>query len=170
MSTPYVGEIRMFGFGRVPNGWFSCDGSLQPISEYEVLYTLIGTTYGGDGQQTYALPDMRGRVPVHQGQGQSGYVVGQSGGAETVTLTSAQIPPHTHGLRASTQPASASHDATDALGSSTKANYYGAGDPTLPMDAKAMTTAGLGHAHNNVAPYVALNYIISLFGVFPSQN
>jgi microcystin-dependent protein len=170
MSLPYVGEIRLFAGNFAPAGWAFCDGQLLSIAENDVLFELIGTTYGGDGQQTFALPDMRGRVPLHQGTGQSSYGIGQAGGAETVALTSAQIPPHTHGLRASTQAATLAHDGTEALGASTKANYYGAGDPTLAMDAKAMTSIGQGHAHNNLAPFVALNYIISLFGVFPSQN
>jgi len=123
MSLPYVGEIRLFAGNFPPNGWAFCDGQLLSIAENEVLFELIGTTYGGDGQVTYALPDMRGRVPVHQGTGQSSYVIGQSGGVENVTLSAAQMPAHTHGLRASTQAAKAANDASNAYGSSTSANY-----------------------------------------------
>ena len=170
MSLPYVGEIRLFAGNFPPNGWAFCDGQLLSIAENEVLFALIGTTYGGDGQITYALPDMRGRVPVHQGTGQSSYVIGQSGGVENVTLTAAQMPAHSHGLRASTQAAKAANDASNAYGASTSANYYGAGTPTMPMDAGTLANAGSGLSHNNMAPYTALNYIISLFGVFPSQN
>jgi len=172
MSEPYVGEIRMFAGNFPPVGWAFCDGQLLSIAENEVLFALIGTTYGGDGQSTYALPDLRGRVPVHQGQsaGTSPYVIGQNGGAENVTLTAAQLGPHTHGLRASTQPASGAHTASDALGSSTQASYYGSGEANVPMDGAAFSMAGGGQPHNNMAPFVALNFIIALFGVFPSQN
>ena len=172
MSLPYVGEIRLFAGNFAPNGWAFCDGQLLSIAENEVLFELIGTTYGGDGQVTYALPDLRGRVPVHQGQGPglSSYVAGQAGGVENVTLTAGQMPAHTHGLRASTQAAKAADDQTNAYGASTSANYYGSGTPNVPMDAGTLANTGGGLPHGNVAPFTALNYIISLFGVFPSQN
>lgn len=104
MSEPFIGEIRMFGFGRTPIGWQACDGSLLKISDYETLYVLVGTTYGGDGQTTFGVPDLRGRVPVHQGQGPNltNRPLGQGGGTETVTLTEAQLPSHSHGLLATT--------------------------------------------------------------------
>jgi microcystin-dependent protein len=172
MSEPYVGEIRMFAGNFPPVGWMFCDGQVLPIDHYEVLFDLIGTTYGGDGQTTFALPDLRGRVPLHWGQspGTSSYVLGQSGGAESVALNPQQLPSHAHALSASTQPAGAAHDATDALGSSTKASYYGGGTPNVPMDSQAFSTSGGGQPHSNVAPFVALNYIIALFGIFPSQS
>lgn len=171
MSLPYVGEIRLFAGNFAPNGWAFCDGQILSIAENEVLFNLIGTLYGGDGQSTFALPDMRGRVPMHQGSnGQSNYLAGQNGGVENVTLTAAQMPAHTHGLRASTQAAKAADDSTNAFGSSTSANYYGAGTPTLTMDAGMLSNIGGGLVHNNMGPFTALNFIISLFGVYPTQN
>src|SRR5476649_14542 len=110
MSTPFVGEIRLFAGNFPPNGWLFCDGQLLSIAENEVLFDLIGTTYGGDGVNTYAVPDLRGRVPVHQGNnGQSNYVIGQQGGVENVTLTPGQMPAHSHAMLASTSPAGATH-------------------------------------------------------------
>ncbi|TWQ48673.1 phage tail protein, partial [Xanthomonas vasicola] len=109
MGTPFIGEIRMFGFGRTPQGWQACDGSLLQISEYEPLYVLLGTAYGGNGSSTFAVPDLRGRLPIHQGQGPalSNYVLAQSAGTETVTLTSLQMPAHTHTAQATTAAATA---------------------------------------------------------------
>ena len=172
MSEPFVGEVRLFAGNFAPNGWAFCDGQLVPISENETLFNLIGTTYGGDGQNTFALPDLRGRVPVHQGSnGQSGfYVVGEQGGVETVTLSAPQMPAHTHAMLASTTAASSAHAAADVLGSSAAMNLYGTGTPNMAMDANALSALGGGQPHDNMPPYVALNYIVSFFGVFPSQN
>ena len=172
MSLPYVGEIRLFAGNFAPVGWAFCDGQLLAISQNEVLFNLIGTTYGGDGQTTYALPDLRGRVPLHQGQGSgtSNYVIGQNGGVENVAINAAQMPSHTHGLRASTQAAKAVDDESNAFGSSTSANYYGAVTQTVPMDAGAFTSIGSGQAHNNMGPFTGMSFIISLFGVYPTQN
>jgi microcystin-dependent protein len=167
MSEPFVGEIRLFAGNFAPLNWAFCDGQLLSIAQNEVLFQLIGTTYGGDGQSTYALPDLRGRVPVHQG---NGYVQGQSGGQETVTLTGAQMPAHSHAMYASGAPASATHGPSEVLGSSATMNFYGSGAPNMAMDPNALTPAGGGQPHDNMPPFVALNYIISLFGVFPSQN
>ena len=170
MSTPYVGEIRLFAGNFPPNGWMFCDGALLSIVESEVLFDLIGTTYGGDGQTTFQLPDLRGRVPVHQGNsGQSNYVMGQSGGVETVTLTAAQLPHHTHALNASTNAAVSTKGPVDALGASTM-NLYGASTPNMAMEPTAIAPVGGNGPHENMAPFTAINYIISLFGVFPSQN
>ena len=170
MSEPFVGEIRLFAGNFPPNGWQFCDGQLMAISESEVLFDLIGTTYGGDGQTTFALPDMRGRLPVHQGSsGASNYQMGQSGGVENVTLTPAQMPQHTHAMSASTSAASASHGPSEVLGSSATMNLYGSGTPNMAMDPNAITQVGGGLPHNNVPPFVALSYIISMFGIFPSQ-
>ena len=171
MSQPYVGEIRMFAGNFAPLGWAFCDGQLLSIAENEVLFQLIGTTYGGDGQNTYALPDLRGRVPVHQGNnGQSNDVIGQSGGVETVTLTAAQMPAHRHAMLASTTPAAATHGPSEVLGSSATMKLYGTGTPNMAMDPNAITAVGGGQPHDNMPPFVALSYIVSLFGVFPSQN
>ena len=170
MSQPYVGEIRLFAGNFPPNGWQFCDGQLLSIAQNPVLFDLIGTTYGGDGVATYALPDMRGRVPVHQGRSTgSTYVMGQSGGAENVTLAASQMPAHTHAMSASTSAASAAHGPAEVLGSSTM-SLYGSGTPNMAMDPNAITQVGGGQPHPNVPPFVALSYIISLFGIFPTQN
>src|SRR5688572_28917290 len=168
MSTPYVGEIRMFGFGRVPNGWFSCDGSLQPISEYEVLYTLIGTTYGGDGESTFALPDLRGRVPIHQGTGASGsnYILAETGGVEEVTLTVNQIPNHGHPLLCSTDPAS-QRSPQAGLFARAGAEAYASEFTAQVIAPTTVSPAGGSQPHTNFQPYLCVNFIISLFGIFP---
>ena len=171
MSAPFVGEIRLFAGNFPPQNWMFCDGQLLSIAQSEVLFDLIGTTYGGDGQTTFALPDMRGRVPVHQGgNGTSNYVMGQSGGVENVTLTLNQMPQHTHAMSASTSAASAAHGPSEVLGSSTTTMLYGTGTPNMAMDPNAITQFGGGQPHANVPPFVALSYIISLFGIFPTQN
>jgi microcystin-dependent protein len=171
MGQPYVGEIRMFGGNFAPAGWAFCNGSLMPIAENETLFNLIGTTYGGDGQQTFALPDMRGRVPMHQGSGPglSPRVLGELGGSETVTLTSAQMPMHSHALRAASSLASLGSPAGTVL-AKTGANSYDTAAPSAPMAAGAIPAAGGSQPHSNMAPYCAVNYIISLFGIFPSQT
>ena len=171
MSQPYIGEIRLFAGNFAPIGWMFCDGQLLSIAENEVLFQLIGTTYGGDGQTTYALPDLRGRVPVHQGSsGQSNYIIGETGGVESVTLATAQAPVHRHAMLASTSPAGATHGPAEVLGSSTAMNLYGTSAPNLPMDPNAITQVGGNQPHDNMPPFVALSYIVSLFGVFPSQS
>ena len=167
MAEPFVGEVRLFAGNFPPVNWAFCDGQLLSIAENQVLFALIGTTYGGDGQVTYALPDLRGRVPVHQA---SGYVMGQDGGSESVTLSPAHMPAHSHAMMASTTPASASHGPADVLGSSTAMNLYGSGTPNMAMDPNAITPAGGNQPHDNMPPFVAMNYIIALFGIFPSQN
>ena len=172
MADPYIGEIRLFAGNYAPNGWALCQGQLMAISENETLFTLIGTTYGGDGQITFALPDLRGRVPVHQGTGPglSQRSIGQVGGSETVTLTAPQMPAHTHAQMASKLAAVASAGPAGNMLAATTVNLYGGGPPTMPMAAAAVTPSGGGQAHDNMAPFVAMNHIISLFGVFPSQN
>jgi microcystin-dependent protein len=170
MSNPFVGEIRLFAGNFPPQGWSFCDGQLMSIAENVVLFQLIGTTYGGDGQNTFALPDLRGRVPVHQGIGQSSYVVGQQGGAETVTVTAGQMPAHRHALLASTSPAGTTHGPSEVLGSSAAMRFYGSGTPNMAMDPTAVTQVGGNQPHDNMPPFVALSYIVSLFGIFPSQN
>jgi microcystin-dependent protein len=171
MSNPYVGEVRLFGGNFAPMDWAFCQGQLMPIAENEVLFQLIGTTYGGDGVQTFALPDLRGRVPVHQGQGPglSLRPIGQMAGSETVTLTVGQMPAHSHALRASTAAASVSAPA-GALLAATSVNSYDNTAAGTAMAAGAITPAGAALPHDNVAPSLALNYIISLYGVFPSPS
>lgn len=167
MAQPYVGELRLFAGNFAPAGWMFCDGSVLPISENETLFQLIGTTYGGDGQSTFGLPDLRGRVPVHQG---NGFTLAQTGGTETVTLTTAQVPAHTHALRASTAAGTNSAAGNALLAATGAVNSYGSGTPDQTMTADALTLSGGSQPHNNMAPFVAVSYIISLFGIFPSQN
>jgi microcystin-dependent protein len=172
MSEPYVGEIRLFAGNFAPAGWNFCDGQLLSIAENDTLFFLIGTTYGGDGESTFALPDLRGRVPVHQGQGpgRSPWGMGQSQGTEAVTLTLAQMPAHTHQLHASTHVASSHHGPGDVLGASPGTTIYGTGTPSQPMAKDTVAKVSGGHAHSNMGPSLAVNYIISMFGIFPSQG
>lgn len=168
MAQPYIGELRLFAGNFEPAGWMFCAGQLLPISENEALFQLIGTTYGGDGETTFALPDLRGRVPVHQG---NGYTLAQTGGAETVTLTSSQMPAHSHPLRASTAAATHSAPGNALLAATASVNSYGTGSADQPMTAGALTTqAGGSQPHDNMAPFLAVSYIISLFGIFPSPS
>ena len=170
MAQPYVGEIRMFAGNFNPAGWMFCNGSLLPILENETLFQLIGTTYGGDGQSTFALPDLRGRVPIHQGQGPglSGYVLAQSGGAEAVTLTQNQMPGHSHTALASNTGASDT-PANNFWANSTTGKPYSAAPPTVQMNTGTMGAAGGSQPHENMIPFLCVSYIISLFGIFPSQ-
>jgi len=158
----------MFAGNFAPAGWMFCEGQLLPISEYETLFNLIGTTYGGDGQSTFALPDLRGRIPIHQG---NGFTLAESGGAEEVTLTVSQIPAHSHPVIANgnvgTQP-SPSGNFFAAAG----VQLYAAAANAVPvaMNAKLGGSTGGSQPHSNFAPYLCVDFIISLFGVFPSQN
>lgn len=175
MSQPYIGEIRMFGFGRTPNGWQACDGSLLPISEYDALFALIGTTYGGDGQVTFAVPDLRGRLPIHQGQGPglSNYVIGQRAGTETVTLIQTQMPAHTHTAVATTGAASSLTPGPTLLpGAVSGDNFYvstTAGATAVPMSTQSTSLAGGNQPHENCMPTLTVQYCIATFGIFPSQ-
>lgn len=167
MSQPYIGEIRMFAGNFAPAGWMFCQGQVLPISENDALFNLIGTTYGGDGQNTFALPDLRGRIPLHQG---NGYTLSETGGAEAVTLTPQQLPQHTHAVRAGRTAATAAAGPTGVL-AATKAKLYGSDPaPDRPMAANAVTPAGGSQPHDNMAPFLGLSFIISLFGIYPSPN
>ena len=174
MGQPYVGEIRMFAGNFNPNGWMFCDGQLLPISENEVLFNLIGTTYGGDGQETFALPNLQGRLPLHQGSGPGGqsFVLGETAGTETVTLTTQQIPIHNHSLNATDAgPVAGPNGANPAVASTTQAGtmIYGAGAGTF-IHPNTLQLAGGGQPHENMQPFLCINFIISLFGVFPTQS
>ncbi len=171
MAQPYVGEIRIFAGNFAPAGWMLCEGQLLPISENETLFTLLGTTYGGDGQSTFGLPDLRGRLPVHQGTlaGQT-FTIGQAAGVESVTLTAQQIPVHTHPLNASTNNAAATAASGNLLAQTPSYTPYGAFSPISPLNAAAVGTAGGSQPHDNLQPYLCLNFIISLFGIFPTQT
>jgi microcystin-dependent protein len=173
MSQPFVGEIRMGGWNFAPQGWAFCDGQVLSIAENSVLFNLIGTTYGGDGQTTFALPDLRGRVPIHQGQGPglSSRAISQSGGEESVSLALSQIPSHSHALQASANASTAAAGpAGNLVANAGTTNVYASGPPGTDMSATAVGSAGGSQPHNNLAPYQCVSYIISLFGVFPSQN
>lgn len=166
MAQPYVGEIRMFAGNFAPAGWLFCEGQIIPISENETLFNLIGTTYGGDGQSTFALPDLRGRVPVHQG---NGIVLAESSGVEEVTLTLAQVPAHSHPLLASTLLASQETPANNVTGQSEVA-IYGSDSPFGAMNPASISSTGGGQPHTNFQPYLCVDFIISLYGIFPSQT
>lgn len=167
MAQPYVGEIRMFAGNFAPAGWMFCEGQLLPISENETLFQLIGTTYGGDGQSTFALPDLRGRLPLHQG---NGFVLAETGGAEEITLTVNQIPAHSHPLLASTSVANQSSPANNVVAQSTSADLYIEDTPAANMAATAIGSVGGSQPHTNFQPYLCVNHIISLFGIFPSPT
>ncbi|MBV8199189.1 MAG: phage tail protein [Acidobacteria bacterium] len=169
MSQPYVGEIRMFAGNFAPAGWMFCEGQLLPISEYETLFNLIGTTYGGDGQTTFALPDLRGRLPVHQG---NGFTLAETGGVETVTLTPSTIPAHSHPYLASTDAANNADPEGKVLGALQVAGneIYIPAAGTVPMNPAAIGSTGGSQPHDNFQPYLCIDFIISLFGVFPSQT
>ncbi len=166
MAQPYVGEIRMFAGNFAPAGWMFCEGQLLPISENETLFNLIGTTYGGDGQSTFGLPDLRGRLPVHQG---NGVTLAQTGGAETVTLTVQQIPAHSHTMQATNNiPAQVSPQ--NNLTGQAAAKLYRAGNPSVFLNPQSMGMIGGSQPHNNFQPYLCVDFIISLFGIFPSPS
>jgi microcystin-dependent protein len=172
MANPYVGQIIMFAGNFAPLGWALCNGQLLSIAENEVLFNLIGTTFGGDGTSTFALPDLQGRMPVHMGTSTTGssYIMGEKTGAETVTLTVGELPQHSHGAKGS--PAGnvvspAGHFWSTDPGGNTAA-YTSANDATMAADAIGSHTAA--QPHDNMKPFVAVNYVISLFGIFPSQN
>jgi microcystin-dependent protein len=163
---PYLGEIRMFAGTFAPQGWFFCDGTLLPISQFDTLFALIGTTYGGDGQETFALPDLRGRVPLHPA---SPATLGGTGGSEEVTLTVTQVPSHSHPLVASTAAGGAT-PAGKVLGTSTAVDVYRESSASVALAPSAITPAGGSQPHTNFQPYLCLNFIIAWTGVFPPQN
>jgi microcystin-dependent protein len=170
MAQPYVGEIRLFAGNFAPAGWAFCDGAVMPISENDVLFTLIGTTYGGDGQETFALPDLRGRVPIHNGTANgTTYTIGENGGTESVTLTTSQIPAHTHQLLGSLDPAAARAIGSGVFGRGGSV-LYSSDYAAVPISSQSISAVGGSQPHDNMQPYVCINYIISLFGVFPSQT
>jgi microcystin-dependent protein len=167
VAQPYVGEIRMFGGNFAPAGWMFCEGQLLPISENETLFNLIGTTYGGDGQSTFALPDLRGRLPVHMG---NGFTLAETGGVETVTLTVAQIPAHSHAFIGTTSTAIDANPGGNVVAQAQTFFPYLNVPPTVAMAPQAVTSVGGNQPHSNFQPYLCVDFIISLFGVFPSQT
>ncbi|MGH8085782.1 MAG: phage tail protein [Lysobacter sp.] len=174
MAVPFLGEIRMFGFSRTPSGWQACDGTLLAISQNDALFALLGTTYGGDGQTTFAVPDLRGRAPLNAGSGPglSPYVQGQSGGAESVALTVAQLPSHTHAYRAGTATATAATPgASLQLGTLRDDSMYStaAGAPVM-LSPSSTTVSGGSQPHDNTMPTLTVQFCIAMQGIFPSQG
>ena len=167
MAQPYVGEIRMFAGNFAPAGWLFCDGQLVPISENETLFNLIGTTYGGDGQSTFGLPDLRGRVPIHFG---NGFALAETGGVETVNLTVSQIPAHSHPLLVSSAITNLTNPTGGLLGQSTQAKLYVDFPPNVNLAASVVSSTGGSQPHDNFMPYLCVNFIVSQFGIFPSQT
>jgi len=171
MGQPYVGEIRMFAGNFAPVGWMFCQGQSLSIAENEVLFTLIGTTYGGDGQNTFNLPDLASRVPVHMGTGGgSSYIIGQSSGTEAVTLTTSQIPAHNHVLQANSAAGTQGSPQAAVGGMQASLLPYANQAPTINMGANALGLTGGSQPHDNMVPFLCINFIISLFGVFPSPT
>jgi len=173
MGQPYIGEIKLVGFNFAPVGWAFCNGQLLPIDQYTALFDLIGTTYGGDGQTTFALPNLQSRVIVHQGQGPglSNYTLAENGGVESVTVTTPQLPIHNHAANCSSSAGSESSPvghiwSADAAGLTAEYSNSQNGQ----MNAAAIGQSGGSQPHENRMPFLAMNYIISLFGIFPSQS
>jgi microcystin-dependent protein len=167
MAQPYVGEVRMFAGNFAPAGWMFCEGQLLPISENETLFQLIGTTYGGDGESTFALPDLRGRIPVHQG---NGFILAETGGVEEVTLTVNQIPAHTHAVRVHSERGVDAQPTGHVLAAPTGMLVYGASGTPVNLHTASVVALGGSQPHTNFQPYLCINFIISLFGIFPSQT
>ena len=170
--APYVGEIRMFAGNFPPNGWMFCEGQTLPISENEVLFQLIGTTYGGDGEQTFNLPNLASRVPIHMGTGPDGttYQIGEMAGTEQETLTTQQIPNHTHALVGSSGTATSQVPTNLLLAATQAQTYTNLTDTITNMSANSIGPSGGSQPHENTQPFLCINFIISLFGVFPSQT
>ena len=167
MGQPYVGEIRLFAGNFAPVGWAFCDGQTLAISENETLFQLIGTQYGGDGQATFNLPDLRGRVPLHLGTGAGGtYNLADQGGVESVTLTTQQIPAHSHALVVSGDTGTESNPTDNVLGANPTVQLFRPGTANQAFDPSAVTPVGTSQPHDNLQPYIAIHYIFALFGVF----
>ena len=169
MAQPYVGEIRMFAGNFAPVDWLFCAGQLLPIAENEALFQLIGTTYGGDGQSTFALPDLRGRIPIHQG---NGFVLAETGGAEEITLTTQQIPSHSHTFLGTGDTATntSPQGLVPAATTGATVTAYGTDAPTTTLHPGSIGPVGGSRPHTNFQPYLCIDFIISLYGIFPSPT
>jgi microcystin-dependent protein len=167
VADPYVGEIRMFGGSFAPSGWAFCNGQLLPISENDTLFTLIGTTYGGDGEQTFALPDLRGRIPVHQG---GGFVIGQAAGVEQVSLTTPQLPVHNHSFLGSANQGTTTNPPTNVVAQMPGGRVYIQDGASVALNPGSILPDGGSQPHTNFQPYLCISFIISLFGIYPSQS
>lgn len=167
MAQPYVGEIRIFAGNFAPAGWMFCEGQLLPISENETLFQLIGTTYGGDGQSTFSLPDLRGRAPIHQG---NGFILAETGGAESVTLTVNQIPAHNHATLARSDDGNEPSPINNIWAAESVVNQHTSVTPVVALGVPSMLPTGGSQPHENLQPYLCVDFIISLFGLFPSPT
>jgi microcystin-dependent protein len=175
MAEPFLSEIRIFGGSQAPKGWAYCNGQFLPINQNQALFSLLGTTYGGNGQTTFALPNLRGRVPIHEG---SGHTLGEAAGSSAVTITQQTMPQHVHFLQASTaptfdpnNPATGTDNPTGAmLGSTAPNDLYRGPDGLTPAAGASVSNVGGSQAHNNMMPYLVLNFCIALIGIFPSPN
>jgi microcystin-dependent protein len=172
VSEQFLGEIRMFGFNFPPRGWALCNGQLLSISQNTALFSLLGVQYGGNGTTTFALPDLQSRVPVHQGTGTglSSYVVGQSGGTETVKLDVQQMPAHSHLVNTTRNPAQFSEPQNRLLAPSSQQAYRDTAETGIVMSAKMIADAGGSQPHNNIQPYLTVNFGIALVGIYPSRD
>lgn len=166
MSEQYLGEIRLFGFGTVPSGWARCDGQVLQINTNQALYSILGATYGGNGSSTFALPDLRGRVPVHVS---SSITRGQKAGEEAHVLTTNEMPTHTHIVNGSSESATLKVATGNVWGKSTN-NIYSVDQPNTNMNTQALSTSGNSQPHQNMQPYSVANYCIALVGIYPSRN
>jgi microcystin-dependent protein len=166
MAEPFLSEIRIMSFGFAPKGWALCDGQLLPISQNQALFSLLGTTFGGDGRVNFALPDLRGRVPIQVG---SGHTLGERGGEQAHTLSLAEIPTHVHGAMASSSPGDDPNPGGRVLASPLNASYAPSG-PLTPLDAATISATGGSQSHLNMQPFLVLNFCIALQGIFPSPN
>lgn len=173
MSEPFIAEIRIFAGNYAPRGWAFCNGQLLPVSQNTALFSLIGTTYGGDGRTTTALPDLQGRAPMHPGRGPglTSRRLGERGGVETVTLSEAEMPNHTHAMQAVLRPAEENDPNNRYYGVTPGNNLYGSATNNLvPLADQAATSAGGSQSHNNLQPFMAINFIIALVGLYPSRS
>lgn len=167
MAEPFLSEIRLFSFHFAPKGWAFCNGQLLQINQNQALFSLLGTTYGGDGRTTFALPDYRSRVPIHSG---NGHTLGEKGGEQAHTITQQELPAHTHTVNATSNPASTTVPTGNWLADTKPSELYNASDGSMAMGAAMITNAGGSQPHLNMQPYLALNFCIALQGIFPSPN
>jgi microcystin-dependent protein len=175
MAQPYIGEIRMFAGSFAPTGWAFCNGQMMPISENDALFTLIGTTYGGDGQQTFGLPNLQSRIPIHVGQGPglSNRVLAETTGVESVTLSNQQMPVHSHPALATAtgqQPSPEGAAFATPVSTQSGVNPYLVTAPAVAINPQTIQATGGSQPHDNMQPYLVVTYIISLFGIFPQQT
>jgi microcystin-dependent protein len=172
VSDAFVGEIRIFAFNFAPTGWAMCNGQVLPISQNEALFALLGTFYGGDGITTFALPNLQSRVPIHQGAGAglSTYEIGEAAGTENVTLSTSQMPAHSHAVQADAKHGTSGDPGTRVLAKSGAHVYSDQPDGSTVMNAGMLAESGGSEPHTNIQPYLVLNFCISLFGIFPSRD